>query len=73
MLKLDELRAKLMAANEKISELSEKIKKQDEDLRGKERKVRSYAMRTIQLERKLQQQQQQQDMGQGKYICQGVL
>ena len=62
MVKVDELRAKLMAANEKISELSQKIKEQDEDLRGKERKVRSYAMRNIELERKLQQQQ---DLGQG--------
>ena len=62
MVKLDELRAKLLEANEEISKLSEKIKEQDEDLRGKERKVRSYAMRNIELERKLQQQQ---DLGQG--------
>ena len=58
LLKVEELREKLFAGNEKIAKLSKKVEEQAVELRHKERQLRSYAMRNVELERKLQQQQE---------------
>ena len=58
LLKIDELWAKLKGANEEIVMLKAEVKQKDEELSVKENKLRGYAMRNVDLERKLQQQQQ---------------
>jgi chromosome segregation ATPase len=60
LVKLNEVRAKLMEANEKVSVLVAKVAEQDQELGDKEKKLRSYAMRNVELERKLQQQRLEQ-------------
>ena len=58
LLKIDELWTKLKGANEEIVLLKAEVKQKDEELSVKETKLRGYAMRNVDLERKLQQQQQ---------------
>ena len=58
LLKIDELRTKLKSANEEIVMLKAEVKKKDEELSVKENKLRGYAMRSVDLERRLQQQHQ---------------
>ena len=56
LIKLEEVGSKLDAANLKITELASKVDEQDEELRDNEKRIRSYARRTVELERKLQNQ-----------------
>ena len=50
--KVNELREKLMDAHERISELTDQVTKQGEELSDKENRLRSLAMRNIVLERR---------------------
>ena len=64
LVKVEELRKKLFAGNEQIQKLTNKVEEKAAELRHKERQIRSFAMRNVELERKLQQQQ----MDRGEYI-----
>ena len=48
-----------MEANEEIVQLNNKVQEQEEKLKEKEMKLRGYAMKNVDLKRKLQQFQQQ--------------
>ena len=57
LVKVEELRKKLFAGNEQIHKLTNKLEEKAAELRDKERQIRSFAMRNVELERKLQQQE----------------